>query len=70
MRVVGATRKFLGRRNISYLDFLSGEVTLSPKVNMEVEVNPSWVHRFDPGRLINKISCTAFLSTVSFPVRA
>lgn len=70
MRVVGATRKFLGGRNISYLDILSGGVTLSPKANVEVEVNPNSVHRFVPDRLINKSSLPAFLSTISFPVRA
>lgn len=69
VRVVGATRKFLVGRNISYLDILSAGVALSPKVNMEVEVNPSSVHRFIPDRLISKSSGPAFLSTISFPVR-
>lgn len=70
MRVVGATRKFLGGRNISYLNILSEGVTLPPKVHLEVAVNPYLVHRFVPDRLINKSSRPAFLSAISFPVRA
>lgn len=68
--MVDATRKFLGGRNIPYLDILSGGVTLAPKVNVEFEVNPNSVHRFVPDSLINQSSRPAFLSTISFPVRA